>query len=59
MHGAKLNEFIYDVYSERWIRGIVGALTANGNTSFTHCGTFLVVVEKNNGENENKSFRNV
>lgn len=38
---------IIDVYNKRKItNGICGTLTANGNTSSTHCGTFGVVVDE-------------
>lgn len=34
---------VIDVYNKRELKGgIVGTLTANGNTSIGHCGTFLV-----------------
>ena len=34
--------FAFDIYNQSDVNAICPTLTANGNTSFDHCGTILI-----------------
>lgn len=49
-------DVLYDFYNGKVLEdGLCGTITANGNTSFTHCGTFVIVRATEGGTEQDEA----